>query len=221
MGPSLGERVAAVLAAPDEKSAKREREALVRDVRALLVTGLRRSGLSASDADDVAQEKVLPVTDRLVESRMQHGNPEGFVRTCARHAAIDTFRKIGRRGETALGDDAAEPGTSDSAGASAAIRAERRELVRIVTDLLTSGKMPGAYREVMRAVYVAGRDVADLAPEELARQSCDKAGRPRSIGQARAVVDQRLTRARRWLRARVMLALAERAAIENPPAERH
>ena len=190
----------------DEASDKAAQNALAKAVRDILVRSGRFHGLSNEDAEDRAQEKVCLVCEHLKSGDIEAEREEAYVWKAGAFASMDAFRKKGRqdaglkklRSEHATGttkgaipEVASPPGTeSDSLSA---------ELVDFIRAEET--KLPEAYRNVLAMRYVDGQSIADLAEKELAASPLNrKSSAPRTLKQARATVDTRLTRARRSLK---------------------
>jgi DNA-directed RNA polymerase specialized sigma24 family protein len=62
-------------------------------------------------------------------------------------------------------------------------------------------RAPAAHREVLEAVYVRGEAIHAVVDRELAARGLAPTGAARR--RARATIDKRLERARRWLRVRM------------------
>jgi DNA-directed RNA polymerase specialized sigma24 family protein len=191
-----------VRANADDKAAQ---NALAGAVRELLIRSLCFHGLSKADAEDRAQDKVMLLFEHLKNGDVEQGNEEAYVWKAGNRAAQDSFRKKGREDESIEKLRSAEAtGTTKGAvpkGAPAPGPEPDCDGEEILAFLLSDNTgMPETYRNVLAEVYVDGHTIAELAQKELeANPTNTGSGVQRTLKQARATVDQRLTRARRWV----------------------
>lgn len=209
MSASLAECVAALLRADgdNERSAAHERLVLV--VRGRVIVELQWAKAPDDVRDDIAQEVTLRIVAWFSAGDVTAGREEAFVRRCVRNALFDHYRRTQARHEVAIEqDDMADPDNPDPE--EMAIRAaegrQREDLIASIAVLIENAPEP--YRQALIDVYATEppRTPEDLVRDELARRGQLGAGRVptgQDIRRARAVIDQRLHRAREWVKARL------------------
>jgi len=205
----LAELVAELLQATDARRRKALENEVAGVVRGVVVTQLRGyRDISGPDADDVANATTLRVIEKLRTGPLDEPGKElGYVLRAARNAAIDQLRKQqrkGRKGQVELDDTRRLP--------AAPVPVAPKELQPLVERALADPRLSAAHREVLTGQFVQGKTPNDLAAEELARHPTDRKGRPRTLEQARDTIDQRIKRARDWLK---MWAIAHRDELDD------
>lgn len=174
-------------------------------VRVALLGELRRARIVGDDADDAAQDKVLKLVRILLAGATAPGSERAYVERTAQRAAADFFRRRKRRREVELfdesvGDEAPRELVKEPPGLGADAVSARQAADHLGELLRPGSKMPDAYRAAIAAIHGHPPiSIETLAAEELARSPRSRDGTARTIKQARNVVDQRLTRARKWL----------------------
>ncbi len=163
--------------------------------------GARKTGASESEAEDIAQQKVLEQLERQREFGLGKARAVGFV--AGKRAVIDGARRTKRL--VAFDEDAPDRSASSE---SEEDEAALREHVLAYRELLPQLGSP-SYREILDAV-ARGTKLNELAKEDLARSPVGSSGAPRTLKQARNKLDVRLGRAKRRLRQLIL----ERAAKE-------
>lgn len=167
---------------------------------ALVLVRMRRAaryaGVPQSDVDDAVHARVLRVMEALVEGKTE--SPNNYVWRAGVHAGRDWQRKQ-RSAPIPVEDDEIElPVGDDERERAEDTEAQIAEIRRLL------GAMPDGYRQVLEPHYLRGVSIDELARDELAANPISpRTGKRRTYQQARAAVDQRLSRARDWLRARV------------------
>ena len=206
MTPRLNPLVVQVRTAPGDKAAENTLAAAVREI---LVRAHRFHGLSHEDAEDRAQDKVVLVCDHLKAGDVEPGKEEAYVWQAGKRATLDVYRRKARESEKeqklrsaqttgtsggAIGDAGAQPDQPSDQ--------ETAEVVAVISCL--QNEMPETYRHVVYERYVRRRSIDDIAKEELNQNPTGKTpGKERTLKQARNVIDQRLKRARCWIKVRV------------------
>ena len=195
-----------VRTAPGDKAAE---NALAAAVWEILVRALRFHGLSHEDAEDRAQDKVVGVCDHLKAGDVEPGKEEAYVWQAGKRASLDVYRRRARESEKEQKLRSAQTtGTSGGAIGDAGAQPDQpsdQETAQVVAVISShQDEMPKTYRYVLYERYVKRRSIDDLAKEELRQNPTGKApGKERTLKQARYVVDQRLKRARFWIKQRV------------------
>jgi RNA polymerase sigma-70 factor, ECF subfamily len=140
--------------------------------RQVAATDLRKSGLQASDADDVIQETLLAI--HLKRHTWRDDRPFlPWLRAIVRHKLVDVVRRRHRRSEVPI-EDVADRLAAPASGPDLSVPLERflRELPRrqrdVVEALAVSGASVGETADKLNmtrgAVYVAfHRGIAALA----------------------------------------------------------
>ena len=144
--------------------------------------------------------------EHLKNGDVEQGNEDAYVWKAGKRAAQDSFRKRGREDEGIEKLRSAEAtGTTNGAvpkgapGPSPEPDCDGEEILAVLRSDKTG--MPETYRNVLAGVHVDGHTIAELAQKELEANPTDTgSGVQRTLKQARATVDQRLTRARRWVK---------------------
>ncbi len=214
----LKELIEAVRTAPSEGERRASRERLAGELRRGLVGCLRREGADSDLAEEIAQEKTVQLLDYLAATEAPH--PDALVRRAARNALFDHYRRAKRSGvhdsiDRSL-EETEEGPRRDPLGPEAVRRWENEQAAEreIETKETLARLVPLLHeddRTVLKACYYEGRSIEELAHEELRNEPLvlrgPSKGEPRTLTQARATVDQRLTRARQKL---ALLARKER-----------
>jgi RNA polymerase sigma-70 factor (ECF subfamily) len=159
-------------------------EAFVREHHAFVWRVLRRSGLTAADADDAAQRVFLIATDRL--DAIARGSERGFLYRTAARVASNARRSVSRRRETPGFEEGDEP----------ALLPEPDDLLdqRRARDLLD--RVLGELSEDLRATFVLF-EIEGLRSTEIAEALDIPVGTVASrLRRARAELEQRLARYR-------------------------
>jgi len=159
-------------------------EAFVREHHAFVWRVLRRSGLTAADADDAAQRVFLIAADRL--HTIAQGSERGFLYRTAARVASNARRSMNRRRETSGLEEGNEP----------APLPEPDDLLdqRRARDLLD--RMLGELSEDLRATFVLF-EIEGLRSTEIAEALDIPVGTVASrLRRARAELEQRLARYR-------------------------
>jgi RNA polymerase sigma-70 factor (ECF subfamily) len=126
-------------------------------------------------ADEVVQDTWLTAVRRVRAFDPAAGPFAAWLRGIAAHHLSNAFRRRRRRGPTqTLAQEPAAPGSADE---------ERRQRAEDVGRALAT--LPGRYEEVLRAKYLEGMSVADIAA---------------SRGETPKAVESLLTRARQAFR---------------------
>lgn len=177
---------------PLAEARRASHEAVVEQVRGLLVRGLRRLGVSPADAEDHAQQRVLKIVSRLMEC---DDNPDAYVARCVRTIAVDIYRQAKReRGHLSI-DDLAGDHTGELAdpGSRPDERYDEKRLAGALPEIIDA--LPPRERYAFIAIHVHGRTREDLAQEDLDEHPHADDGRKRTFEEARGAVYQRLSRA--------------------------
>ena len=209
----LADLVAAARDGRGEAERRVAEERLAAAVHALLLLSLRKHRVD-TDAEDIAQEKVCGLVQCLMAGAATTGREEQYVWVAGKNAAIDDARRPYRRRLSSLTRDDGVERELPEGGSSLDQRHEVREQARWIAHLLRERGPPRAYKEVLRRLFLEEVPLDDLVREELARPG--RSGAVRSEEQARNVVDQRISRARSWLRTRFADVLGEARDGEDP-----
>jgi DNA-directed RNA polymerase specialized sigma24 family protein len=153
--------------------------------------------------EDLCQQKVLKILERLIDGRVEPGKEDAYVWRCGETTAISHFRKKNIRFvplEEDAPHDPQEPASGEDAQAQEDHLQSRIEALR---EVLAGEELSPADRKLLWRVYVENVSPEELTREELAKNPTirrgPQAGLPRTPEQARNSVDQRLTRARQRL----------------------
>jgi DNA-directed RNA polymerase specialized sigma24 family protein len=184
-------------------------------------------------AADVARHEAnyfaFDIGRRIEAGTVQPGHEDAFVRQCARNRAIDHHREqSGIRAryevleEAELLADHRDPERLMAERQEAALLAAKVQHLR--TLIATA---PSAYANVLLEVHVKGALIEVLAARELAtrlERGDERVNDAASLKRARATVDQRLCRARAWLREQLGLgapsAQPSAVRVSSRPARR-
>jgi len=176
-----------------------DRNRLAAAIRALLLKAVRYAGVSEEDVEDVAQDRAMPLLAALVAGAK---SPEALVWRAGANAGNDWHRrrKSGIRKDTrALHPADLEKLTAPAGDEGPSIDELLGRIARVTGD----PRMRSTYREALNAHYGEGRSILAIAEEDLQANPTSKDGSERTLAQARSTVEQRLKRARDWVRARV------------------
>lgn len=173
-------------------------------------------GMPADVADDEANFLAFDLVRRVESGMIQPQREDAYVRQCARNRANDYYREAsGVRAVHELRDGAEEladsrhPERLMAEQQEAAIIACRVERLRA---LIASA--PTAHAVVLYEVHVKGTLIEEIARQELEERIARGAERIRDVAalkRARAAVDQRLCRARSWIREQMAIHPVRRA----------
>jgi DNA-directed RNA polymerase specialized sigma24 family protein len=178
------------------------RTELAETVRGSVKGALIALGARGAEIDDVAQEVTQAVLDRIERGEIAPGREDSYARTCARNGWISHVRRKWTRDVILLGDE--PEGETPEGDIVSAL--DRPTLLRCLGQALAAA--PAAYREVLEEVYLAERGIDELADEELARRQDDPSDEE-ARKRARNTVDARLSRARLWVKRRLLAFLGE------------
>ncbi len=199
--PPVG--IGEALAAFRTTGSEADRGRLAVAIRDRLTRAARYAGVRELDVEDVVQSRVLAVLSALSRGPVPD-SPEAYVWRAGLNAAKDWHRRqaAGVRGRT-HGVDPEDLDRLGTAPDEVDGKETAEDLRRVVDEALDDPRMPEAHRAVIDAHYLRGEDIEELALQELRERPVAKSGNPRTLEQARQTVDQRLTRARNWLRKRL------------------
>jgi DNA-directed RNA polymerase specialized sigma24 family protein len=179
-----------------------DRNPLAASVLDVLQRALSSRSIPPSEVEDLSQQKVLKILEKLIEGRVDPGKEDAYVWRCGETTAISHFRKKNIR-FVPLEDsphDPQEPASEEDA------QAQEDHLQRQIEELrevLAGEELSPADRRLLWRVYIEEVPMKDLIKEELDENPTirrgPQAGLPRTPEQARNSVDQRLTRARQRL----------------------
>lgn len=199
------EEAAAYRACTDPVTQARARERLAAAVRHRVIEVLGRTLrgraiAGASDLDDAAQYLTLRLVDRIVAGEIEYGEEDPYIFRAARNKATDILRGRAdpRRVEVprdTLESSAAQDPFADRLAAGTATAT----LDRIESALADA---PPAYRDVLVRLFLEDETRESLVDRELAARGED----PNDAAARRLaanVIDQRVARARRWLRLKI------------------
>jgi RNA polymerase sigma-70 factor (ECF subfamily) len=174
--------------APPAMSAEPVRiEAFVREHHTFVWRVLRRSGLSAADADDAAQRVFLIAAARL--DTIAPGSERAFLYRAAARVASNAHRAVRRRRETSGVEEIDEPAALPAPDELLDQRRARELLDRVLGEL----------SEDLRAIFILF-EIEGLRTPEIAEALGVPAGTVSSrLRRARAEVEQRLARYRNRL----------------------
>ncbi len=181
-----------------------QREPLTRVIQEILTKALLTSRVPAQEVDDLMQEKLLTILEKLTGGQVTPGKEDGYVWRCGTMIAVSFFRKNRRKMlplETMKENDEVPPSSRDTATREAAMAAR----VEVLRDVLRGNELSPEESLLLHEVYVNGTGIGELAERELEQNPVVRkghhAGTRRTLVQARNAVDQRLTRARLKLEA--------------------
>ena len=156
-------------------------------------------------SDDEANFLAFDLGRRIELGHVHPGSEDAYIRRCARNRANDHYREIsGLRATCELHDedtqlaDVRDPESLLAESQDAALIAARVMRLRALIAVA-----PPGFAAVLHEVYVAGTLIEEVARHELeirVARGDERAGDPHAIRRARASVDQRLHRARDWIR---------------------
>jgi DNA-directed RNA polymerase specialized sigma24 family protein len=207
--------------AGDDHARRVARDRLARALRSEALRVLGIHGVAPLARDDLAQVVTLTVLDRIVLGGVEPGYEDAYVAVAAKNRARDWHREqsgVYEKTERCDDESIVAPGLDPHAALEHAEDAERlRALSRRVAAVLESA--PARYRDALVAVYLEGVPIDELVDHELFREwpwPCDvEVAESDAIAarrRARARVDKLLQRARDWVKARLLAALAREEA---------
>jgi DNA-directed RNA polymerase specialized sigma24 family protein len=185
------------------------RGALAASIRRLATERLRMLGIPKDVADDEANYLGFELVRRIERQTIQNGCEAAYVKRCAQNRATDYYRHAsGVRATCVTADDEVHSIPDDRTPES--ILTQRQDAEALATRVarlraLIAAAPPG-YAAVLEAVYVRGTLIDTMAREELELRIARGDETTRSdatLKKARATVDQRLHRARDWIRAQL------------------
>lgn len=185
------------------------RGALATSIRRLAADRLRMLGIPQDVADDEANYLGFELVRRIERQTIQIGCEAAYVKRCAQNRATDYYRHAsGVRATCVNADDEVHAIPDDRTPESILSQAQDAEALatRVARLRALIASAPPGYAAVLDAVYVRGTLIDTMAREELELRiargdetSCNEA----ALKKARATVDQRLHRARDWIRAQL------------------
>ncbi|CDX55562.1 RNA polymerase sigma factor [Mesorhizobium plurifarium] len=119
---------------------------------------LRRSGMTASVAEDVAQETMLLVWNKASYFDPARAGASTWIFTIARNARIDRLRREGRPAKIAEAFDPSDQPEEPVSGEQAMIAAEREERVRTAIALL-----PPEQAEIVKKSFFGEETQSEIA----------------------------------------------------------
>ncbi|MBN9255098.1 MAG: sigma-70 family RNA polymerase sigma factor [Mesorhizobium sp.] len=119
---------------------------------------LRRSGMTASAAEDVAQETMLIVWKKASYFDPARAGVSTWIFTIARNARIDRLRREGRPAAVAEAFDPSDEPDAPVSGEQAVIAAEREERVRTALGLL-----PREQAEILKMSFFGEETQSQIA----------------------------------------------------------
>lgn len=203
---------------PTEAARAVVRTALATAIRRLSSDRLRILGVPSDVADDEANYLAFELVRRIERQTIQIGCEAAYVKRCAQNRATDYYRHAsGVRATCVSADDDVNAIPDDRTPES--ILTQRQDAEALATRVqrlraLIAGAPPG-YAAVLDAVYVRGTLIDTMAREELELRICrgdESARNDVALKKARATVDQRLHRAREWIRAQLGVEPAQALA---------
>lgn len=194
-----------------QSGSEKARDRLAMAVQARLRKAIERANVPLAELDDVVQERTLPVLEALVGGAVT-SSADAFVWQAGTNAAYDWHRRRrrGMAGRTVqLGKEALDRLVEESDESQDPAAERAREMLAAIHRVMDDARIPPAYRDVLHAHYVRDMSIEALAERELRENPRSKSGAPRTLQQARAAVDQRLSRARDWVRKRLLQQIEE------------
>jgi hypothetical protein len=172
-------------------------------------------GVPADVADDDANFLAFDVVRRVEGGRVEGGREDAYVRQCAKNRANDYYRETsGVRAVYELREEAEEIADGRDPESLMADYQEAAAVARQVDRLRALiATAPLAHAAVLYEVHVKGTLIEAIARRELEERIARGAEHVRdaaALKRARAAVDQRLSRARAWIRERIEFAPARR-----------
>lgn len=173
-------------------------------------------GVPADVADDDANFLAYDVGRRVEAGRIELGREDAYVRQSARNRATDYYRETsGVRAVYELREETAELLADDRDPERLMAEYEEAAAVARQVERLRAliATAPPAHAAVLFEVHVKGTLIEVVARQELEERIARGVERVRdaaALKRARAAVDQRLCRARAWIRERIELAPARR-----------
>lgn len=174
------------------------REELAALVRAFLIANLRRGGLQQADAEDLVDDNILRILDALLANPTM-ANPEAYLSRVGSRLVIDLHRHRRSRNYQTPVD------IEEHAVGSRLVERERVEdmadhaLLRCLEQILERPDAPANYVCLLEAHYFWAVPLEVVTAHELWGRGTQPPGTAAEQKKARNAVDQRLTRARRWL----------------------
>lgn len=187
------------------------RELLAEALHSVVLARLARLGTGAL-ADDLAQIAVPRVLDAFSRGCTTAARLPAYADEAARNAYFDHRRRAVNRRETPTGPDEMPAVASSAPTPEESVSRAQDEIavVRGVREALA--KAPAAYRDALTQHYLEERPIQELVEDEITarllregRDSTDSLERARIRTNARQTVDQRISRARNWLKSRLAI----------------
>lgn len=173
-------------------------------------------GVPAHVVDDEANFLAYDLVRRVESGMIQARREDAYVRQCARNRANDYYREAsGVRAVHELREEAEEAADSRDPER---LMAEHQEAATIacrverLRALIASA--PASHAVVLYEVHVKGTLIEVLAQQELEKRmevGAEHKADAAALKRARAAVDQRLCRARSWIRERMAIEPVRRA----------
>lgn len=173
-------------------------EPLTLAVRELLMRAVLARRVPVQDAEDIVQDKILKILSALLSGRAE-GREDGYVWRCGETSAISYFRKQKRLPIPVDGDDFEGHQAPDDGRSKLEEEQELKTQAELLHEILEGKELPEVARTLLEQVYVHELSIDELARRELESHPAGRDGTPRTLGQARNTLDQRLTRARKKL----------------------
>lgn len=189
---------------PGEADAGRLRGELHAETRRLLVV-LVRGMVSAEEAEDLAQEKVVQLADHLITDEVALRAAPSYLRRAARNEAVSQIRKRKSQREVLyepadLVDVAQTSQDAEQDRIEIEQKQDRQRARQRLVAALEHPRLADRYRRALREHYIEGKSIEQMAAEELERQPAEKRAHGGAERRARNLVDQLLSRARARLR---------------------
>jgi DNA-directed RNA polymerase specialized sigma24 family protein len=189
-------------------------ESLCGEVARLLKSLLRIHRAPDDLVDDLSQEKVLLTASGLIERGVSEPAAPAYLRSVVRNSLRAHYKLKHVRVEQAtapevfgLGRLAERLWEQRASRKSLDEDEEHGELVDLTLRVLRDPDTPVRHRELLEVHYLEGIPIDELAERLLADKPVGRDGQPRSLTTVRNLVDQRLHRARTWLRVAVLESL--------------
>jgi RNA polymerase sigma factor (sigma-70 family) len=198
------EEAAAYRACTDDVARAQARERLAAAVRKRVIEVLGRTLrgraiAGQADLDDAAQYVTVRLVDRIAASKIEHGEEDRYVFRAARNKATDMLRGRADPRRFEIPKDQVDSAADDPFGDRLAADTATASLDRIEAAL---AEAPPAYRDVIVRLFLEEETRDSLVDRELVTR-----GQNPNDADARRlaanVIDQRVARARKWLRLRI------------------
>jgi len=199
--------------APHEPARVIARRELAAAIRRLAHETLQVRGVPDHVADDEANFLAFDLGRRIELGHVHSGSEDAYIRRCARNRANAHYREIsGLRTTCELDEDDTEladirdPESLLAESQDAALVACRVKRLRALIAIA-----PPGFAAVLHEVYVTGTLIEEVARRELeirVARGDERPDDPHALRRARASVDQRLHRARDWIRDQMRITFA-------------